>query len=565
MKKKEFIKKIVLSLVCIVGFVSCAIENDIPYPIVEAAITGMTVEGQRSNPDNNIADAAIDNSKRTVTLYVNDSVDVRELKITQLRISNNAELLADSAACVDYEHFPDAGFSSLDSIAPSSNTRVNFSKPVNFTLRTYQDYVWTVTVNQVIDRTIDVDGMTRYVLSEENASVIIYVNPSVVTDLSNVQITTLNLGGEYGETRPENGGNVTDIHDFSKGSQKFYARLNWEPAGQYKEWTVYVYQDTDGGASSSVFPMVSRAIINGSVTSGKTPVIEYKEQSASEWLTASDVTTSGATFTAQLTGLNASTTYSYRVNVDGVAGNENTFTTVQAIALENGSLENWREDQTDSGKNYYVPNATGVDFWGTGNLGAAPFIGNLTIPTNESVSGQAARLESKDAIIKIGAGNLFTGDFQMDPDTYIDGLLHFGRSFSSFPTSLKVWYKYTSTEMTRKSTTQLPASLESLVGRMDSCHIYIALSDKSEPYEIRTNANNRQLFDKNDANIIAYGEFVSGQTTSTYQQIEIPLTYRAYRVPKYIIIVCAASKYGDYYLGGIGSTLWLDEMELVYE
>ena len=83
---------------------------------------------------------------------------------------------------------------------------------------------------------------------------------------------------------------------------------------------------------------------------------------------------------------------------------------------------------------------------------------------------------------------------------------------------------------------------------------------------INTDPKSRQLFDKNDANIIAYGEFLSAQTTSSYQQIEIPLTYRATnRTPKYIIIVCAASKWGDYYVGGVGSTLWLDEMELVYE
>lgn len=563
MKHKDFIKKIVLGLACIGGFASCAIENDIPYPIVESAITSMTVEGQRSNPESNITDAVIDNSKRTVTLYVNDSVDVRELKITQLRVSNDAELLADSAACVDVEHFPDAGFSSVDSIPISSNTRMNFSKPVTFTLRTYQDYVWTVTVNQVIDRTIDVDGMTRYVLDEENARVIIYVNPSVVTDLSNVQINTLNLGGEYGETRPENGGNVTDIHDFSKGSQKFYARLNWEPKGIYTEWTVHVYQDTEGGSSSSnVFAMVSRAFISGSVTSGKTPVVEYKEQSASEWLTASDVTTSGATFTAQLTGLKGSTTYSYRVSVDGVAGNENTFITVQAVALENGSLENWSEGATVTGRPYVIPNAEGRDFWGTGNPGAAAFIDNLTTQTTESVSGSAARLESKDAIIKLGAGNLFTGDFALNG---IDGLLHFGRPFTSFPTALRLYYKYTSTEI-NEVYSQAPSYMQSFIGNPDTCHIYIALSDKSEPYVINTDPKSRQLFDKNDANIIAYGEFLSAQTTSSYQQIEIPLTYRATnRTPKYIIIVCAASKWGDYYVGGVGSTLWLDEMELVYE
>ena len=65
---------------------------------------------------------------------------------------------------------------------------------------------------------------------------------------------------------------------------------------------------------------------------------------------------------------------------------------------------------------------------------------------------------------------------------------------------------------------------------------------------------------------IAYGEFISGQSTTSYKQVEIPLEYRATnRTPKYIVIVAAASKYGDYFIGGEGSTLWIDEMELVYE
>lgn len=558
------IKKLYVLLSCL-GLASCAIENDIPYPIVEAAITGMTVEGQRSNPDNNSTDATINTTARTVTLFVNDSVDITNLKITQLRVSNNAELLADSAACADYGHFPDAGFFSLDSIPVSSNTRMDFSKPVNFTLRTYQDYVWKVTVNQIIERNIEITGMIRSIVNVENRTVIVYVGAD--QDLSRIQITTLNLGGEYGRVRYGNSEDIAGTYDFSTSSQKFLAARANEDT--WEEWTVFVYHSEDGsGTSGDIFAMASRAVLNGSVQSGKTPVIEYRESGSSNWeeVPSTDVTVSGTSYTAVLKGLTPNTPYQYRVSVDGIAGNENTFTTVQAIALENGSLENWREDQTSTDRNYYVPNAEGVDFWGTGNLGAAPFIGNLTTPEeNESVSGWAARLESKDAIIKIGAGNLFTGDFQMDPDTHIDGLLHFGRPFSSFPTGLKLWYKYTPAEMTRKSTTQLPANLESLVGEMDSCHIYIALSDKSEPYEIRTNVNNRQLFDKNDANIIAYGEYISGKSISDYQQIKIPLTYRAYRVPKYIIIVCAASKYGDYYLGGIGSTLWIDEMELVYE
>lgn len=564
MKHKEFIKKIVAGLFYIGGLASCAIENDIPYPIVEAAITGMTVEGQRGESTTDFSSATINNSARTVTIYVNDSVDISELQITQLQVSNNAEILPDSASCLDVENFPQAGFSSLDSISSSANTRMDFSKPVSFTLRTYQDYVWTVTVNQIIERTINVEGMQSYTIDEKNHTVVIYVGSD--KDLSNIQIQTLDLGGEFGEVRTVNNVPITDVHDFSSGEGvEFYARLNWEDPDDWTKWTVFVFHSASGAVgSSSVFPMCVNAYVTGTVQSGQTPVIEYREQSSSSWetLDAASVSVSGTSYSATITGLTPGTAYSYRVSVEGETGEEQSFTTVQSVALENGSLENWSEGATVTGRPYVIPNAEGSDFWGTGNPGAAAFIDNLTTQTTESVSGTAARLESKDAIIKLGAGNLFTGDFTLNG---IDGLLHFGRPFTSFPTALRLYYKYTSTEI-NEVYSQAPSYMQSFIGNPDTCHIYIALSDKSEPYVINTDPKSRQLFDKNDANIIAYGEFLSAQTTSSYQQIEIPLTYRATnRTPKYIIIVCAASKWGDYYVGGVGSTLWLDEMELVYE
>ena len=548
------IKKILYSIFALSFLASCAIENDIPYPQIVGSITAFEVEGQRGPEDNeDNAAAVIDANARTVTVYVNDSVDVRELKITRLALDpRDAALLVDSALCDDAEHFPFEHFASLDSIPVSSNTRVDFSNPVNMTVRTYQDYVWKVTVEQIIDRKVDVEGMTSCVIDPSTRNVIIYVGSD--QDLSNITVKTLNLGGEFGEVTP----NPADVHDFTT-SQKFYARLNWEPEGQYSTWNVFVYHDEGGGSSTSnsdVFARVTSATLTGNIQSGKTPVVEYKEQSASDWQTVSDVSVSSTKFTANITGLSASTTYSYRVSVDGVAGAEKTFTTVAATPLENGGFENWHTE----GK-IEIPNAEGSDFWGTGNPGAASFIGNLTTPTNDAVSGQAACLETKDAFIKLGAGNIFTGDFQLDGT---NGILHFGRPFTSFPTALRLHYKYTSATIDRIG--DEVGSLENLRGRPDSCHIFIALSDKSEPYEIRTKPSVRQLFDKNDRNIIAYGEFIKGESVSSYQQLTIPLEYRATnRTPKYIIIVCAASKYGDYFIGGVGSTLFIDEMELVYE
>lgn len=558
-KLKYRIGMMALALALLTG---CAIENDIPYPTVEAAITAIAVEGQRAAEGETNAAATIDNTAHTVTLYVNDSVDVSRLRITQLALNpTDVELTLDSALCDDAERFPFGHFASLDSVPASANTRVDFSSPVTFTLRKYADYPWKVTVNQIIQRDIEADGMTRHVLDADSRTVIIYMKKGA--DLSDVRITKLNLGGEYGEVTPD----PTTVRDFTT-SQTFLARLNWEPEGQFREWHVYVYPDPESGneAMGDVFAMVSRAIINGSVTSGKTPVVEYKEQSASSWQTASDVTVSGTKFTATLTGLSGSTTYNYRVTVDGAAGSEQSFTTVAAQELPNGSFEQWSFDQTKTGNDYYVPNADGETFWGTGNEGSMSLqsIGNVTYPT-DGVSGQAALLESKDALIKLAAGNLFTGDFGFDPDHTLDGLLTFGRSFTSFPTALRLYYKYTSATIDKIGDNV--GDLASLKGQPDMCHIYIALTDKQ--YTIKNwsgnNGNYRQLFDKDDSGIIAYGEFISDESTSSFQQIEIPIEYRANRTPKYIIIVASSSRYGDYYIGGVGSKLWLDEMELVYE
>ena len=540
-------------LMLLLTVVSCAIENDIPYPIVEASIESMVVEGQRGADSNVFAEATINKSARTVTIYVNDSVDVTKLKVTCLKITPGAELIPDSTACVDFQKFPAEGFTSLDSIPASSNTRMDFSSPVHFTLRTYQDYVWTVSVQQLIQRDVEVEGMVDCVIDDNSRVVIVYVGQD--QDLTNLNVTKMNLGGEFGTVSPD----PTIIKDYSS-PVKFYVRRSWEEYSY--EWTVYVYKDSEeaGGGTTEAFAMTTRATVNGKIQSGKTPVVEYCKQNATSWTTvpAANVSVSGNSFTATLTGLNASTAYKYRISVDGTVGSEQTFTTAAATPLENGSMEEWSQDDKQ-----WNPWTAGKDaFWGTGNKGSKFINKNITSPVDDSVSGKAAYLESMNALnLKLAAGNLFTGDFELDG---MNGLLHFGRSFTSFPTALRLYYKYT--PATIDMIGDNVGDLASLKGQTDMFQIYIALSDKSEPYEIRNNPDNRQLFDPNDANIIAYGEYTSSESVTSYKELEIPLEYRATnRTPKYIIIVASSSKYGDYYIGGVGSKLWLDEMELVYE
>ena len=535
---------------------SCAIENDIPYPIIEASIESMTVEGQRGADQNTFTAATINKSARTVTLYVNDGVDISHLQILSLKTTTGAELVVDDPnVCEDYSKFPTSGFASLDSIPLSSNTRVNFSQPVTFTLRTYQDYQWKVTVNQIIQRDIEIDGMTDYVIDTTTRTVIIYVDPE--TDRTNLNVKKLNLGGEYGRVSPD----PTLQKDYSKPST-FNVSCSWEEYSY--EWTVYVYPDSGESSSSSTeaFAMTTRATVNGKIQSGKTPVVEYRKESETSWITvpSANVNVSSNTFSATLTGLSASTTYKYRINVDGSIGSEQSFTTATATPLENGSFDEWSSEAADNGT-LWQPWSTS-SFWDTGNRGATTIADSNSVPTSETCngSGKAASLETKWVVMKLASGNIFTGSYVRTDGT--NGVLSFGREFKSFPSKLRINYKYTSATIDKIG----EDALEYLKGRPDSCHIYIALADWNQPLEIRTRPSERQLFDKNDSHVIAYAEYINGNSDSQYQQKDLVLNYRyTNRTPKYILIVASASKYGDYFTGGVGSKLLVDNFELIYD
>ena len=78
----------------------------------------------------------------------------------------------------------------------------------------------------------------------------------------------------------------------------------------------------------------------------------------------------------------------------------------------------------------------------------------------------------------------------------------------------------------------------------------------------------QKYFDKNADNIVAYGEKIWETSTEGDGMIEfsIPLDYRKLDVlPNKIVLVAAASRFGDYFEGSSSSVMWLDDMELIYE
>ena len=533
----------------------CAIENDIPYPIVDGSVTAIEMEGQCDAEGNSSTQATINKEDRTVQLYVDDTVDLTKARIKRLSVSNGATIRIDSAYCYNPSKFPTTGWESIDQLTSSADTRINCSRDVPLTLSTYQDYDWVLRVKRIVNRSIVMENQIgNAVIDPDNRVAVVYVSSK--QSLSKIAVSKFDLGGPHGTVVPDPTSSST--YDFSEPTT-FFVQNGWEEMSY--RWTVYVYtKEEEQGGSATVFARTTQALLNGSVQSGKSVSIDYRTTNSSQWsvLPASDITTSGTSFSATLSGLKPATTYVYRVSVGGVAGEEQQFTTAPATQLTNGSLDNWH--QVDKLWNPWAQG--GTSYWDTGNKGATTVGNSNSVPTDDTAtgSGQAALLESKWIVLKFAAGNIFTGTYVKTVGT--NGVLNFGREFSSFPTKLRFSFKCAPVVIDKVG----EESLEYLKGRMDTCHVYTALGDWDEPVEIRTRPSERKLLDRKDPNMIAFGEMMVGKTVDNWTTAEITYDYRSLtRTPRYIIVVASASKYGDYFTGGVGTKMWVDNFELVYE
>ncbi|HIZ26257.1 MAG TPA: PCMD domain-containing protein [Candidatus Barnesiella merdipullorum] len=320
---------------------------------------------------------------------------------------------------------------------------------------------------------------------------------------------------------------------------------------------------TEEAERSSIW--ARRATLLGSVVKETSEPLsfQFREAGTDSW-TSVPASRSGMTLSAQLTDLTPGTTYEYQAMAGTQASVKTaTFTTEAATALPNSSFENW-QTLSSSAMVMYGPGEE--MFWDSGNHGSATLNKNVTSPdeTYKHSGRYSVKLQSQFVGVlsfgKFAAGNLFAGQYLRTDGT--DGVLSFGRPFTSRPSKLKGYIKYTPGTVDYSSTSDLPT------GATDIGNIYIAIGDWSEPIEIRT--KDKKLFDKNDEKIIAYGE---KELTSITQgadggllEFEIPLDYRSLdRIPSYIVIVASASKYGDYFTGSTGSTMWIDDLELIYE
>ena len=339
------------------------------------------------------------------------------------------------------------------------------------------------------------------------------------------------------------------------------------------------------------------ADVDPNENAGATVQFAYSTDGGSTWEYADGVNYDEGVWKADLTGLTPSTEYTYALAINGEhVGSPLTFTTEAAPNLPNASFE---YVSLVSGKDYYKfydPNCGVADgsymFWGSGNGEGSEGVNGsanmgiviTTIDTGDKIDGNQSVLCQNNSIVgMLTAGNLFTGQFAGLVGTS-GGKVNFGRPWTSRPTALKIWAKYTTGQINILKNENLGVSksdydraqIKFAIGTWDykkyggtkDSPVHVNTTDASTFVDFYTDAStiaNGDLIIYNDGYMINNGEKVSA-TTSEWIEYIIPLDYRQLTTyPTHIVISCATSQFGDYFTGYDGGRLWIDAAELIYE
>lgn len=531
-----------LGMLLLLAAVLCGcIKNDIPFARIPLSITALKVEGQ-------IGTTSFSEKDRTATVTLAETVNPKKVKIDSI------------------------GYTDKAVAALSSGDVIDLTNDVEVTLSLYQDYVWKIMRNQPIERRLTVSNQVGNAVFDEDKR-LVTINIRKSASLRDVELVDLKLG----PTGAAYNGSTEGLPAVSWNRYANYAETTIHVTYSDfidEEWTVKVYNSDSDVLTERADGWVNVAWMYGAGVAGTECGFEYREAGAENWIAVPKeyVTVNGGQFYARVPHLKANTTYECRAFSDGQRAKEVQFSTVDMGSFPNMGFEDWHKSE----KSVICPWAKdGSVFWDTGNHGSA-IVGEKNVTTNVpdirpgSTGKYAACLSSQNILgVKFAAGNLFVGEYKKTQGT--NGILGFGREFVSYPTALKGWFKYKTAPITEVS-----KGYEKLKNQPDTCIVWVALGDweltqnaetgQKTAVEIRTdNNNNGKYFDKNDPHVIAYGEMTCGEDVNEYKSFEVKLDYRATnRVPTSLLIVCSASKYGDYFTGG-ECVMWIDDFSLVYD
>ena len=394
--------------------------------------------------------------------------------------------------------------------------------------------------------------------------------PNAGTDAAAQQTTAVDAGDHY-------------ILNYAVGAGDGGIDITVDPSYKIYEYTFEIPSEPSTQlAEPTVNAWAKRAYVSSSVISTVSELqpelmtFQYRVKGTNDWSKVAATHADEDNYKATLIDLQPATNYECRMvyGEEEFTSTTKEFTTEAATELYNGSFDNWSQSGETIYPDIEANAGNTTSFWNTSNPGTSQGLGAIGGAVNPTtsvdspvVNGKAARLQSTSKLSVFAAASLYTGNF-----AGLNGMsanMEFGKPFTGRPIALHGYYQYTPAVINHVD--RVPAGVQITEDvTMDQCAIYIALAKKS--FSFNNNDESSYIDYANDEDIIAYGELPSGGATSDtgenngYTEFTIPLVYRSLTdTPTHIIVVCSASKYGDYMTGGEGSTLLVDEFSLVYD
>ena len=551
-------KRLIYLISALFAFTGC-ITNDLPYPVVVPNVVSVEVEGA--------GNVEIDNAKRVITVHLQEYVNPRKVNVKSIEV--DSEIAEFSSALIGVH---------------------DLSSPYRFSIRTYDDYEWTLTAVKNIDRYFTVEGQIgSSVIDEANCRAVATVGKD--TDIADIKVTSLKLGPEGLSDYSKD---MSSLKDFTHGQTVDVTFFD-----ETQTWNLFVEVTDVSVDIVKVNSWARKAYVTCAGTAGQDNGVQYRKLGTLKWTPVSqeDITSEGGTFTAQINGLDPDTAY----EVYAYSGEDATdvweFTTEPATMIPNGSFE---YASKVAGKDYYkfYDPSCGVSdgmymFWGSGNgegsegVNGSANLGIVItyIDTEIKVDGrQSVRAQTSQMAGMLAAGNLFTGQFAGLVGTS-GGMVNFGRPWTTRPSALKIYCRYQTGKM--DIIKGAPAGVTLTKDDYDMAEIKFAVGDwdyrkyggsKSSPVHINTTDAGTFVDFNTDPSTIANGNLIihhdgyvlNGEakvsaSTGEWVEYTIPLNYRDIeRMPTHIIVSCAASRFGDYFTGCSSSKLWIDAVELIY-
>lgn len=542
----------IVGLFAIAGPTAC-IRNDIPYPVVELQITAVEGEGFT---------ASIDATQRLVTLNLDETTDIRNVRIDRIAATEGAAVSCQTPLTCDLR------------------------TPLYVTLSLYQDYLWTIQARQTIDRQFQVTGQVGAAeIDAQNRIARAYVGPNV--DLEHVQVTRLKLGPEGITTYSPT---LDELADADFRSPRM---IDVTAFGRTERWWLIVGQTESKIALGAVDLWSNTATVTATVTAEEYAAgvqLQYRVKGTETWIDTADPTYDAGVCTARIVptwnasqnpngltvhtpdatrGLFAATDYEIRLVVGGEQSYLYEYTTAAGDTIPGGDMEG---DLSC----FSIDNSASTMMWGSGNNNFAKTLCNAAT-FNGMGGSQCAKLTAGEPISgALGAGNLFTGIFTFDLWSQ-SGTVGFGQkyTYTARPRSLKFKYHATvGTVNANKWTTIIQK------GEQDISTVYVAIVDWSARHNVTSGTGSaptgvwdpsaQKTLDGSGA-IIAYGIFDINATTPGDAMVEgeIPLRYydTASAAPQgsyTLVIACSTSKYGDYMNGCTTNVLYVDDFAWSY-